>query len=627
MDSRSFREHQLQEIDAEIKSLKHALTPTSSLPLSIRALKYRRNALAPISSLPAELIAAIFSYLRLPSNTTPLSSLPALLYAELFPSFPDIDRRPDCPTDWLCATHVCHQWREIALNDPLFWNYVDFTDLTSAGATEILTRAKEMPLHLEARDTFWQDDTRRGAFENQLQSRFSYIYNLHIRAEEFHLRRIFNKLALPAPILEQVSFSQDVIWGFPWEPISIPDTLFNGTAPRLSRLELRNVDISWRSPLLKGLRYLEIRAPSENARPRLAVWLDALDEMPSLESLVLHSASPIAPPFPFDIKRTVTLPSLTHLDISASAGNCALALAHLTLPALTKLCLTAESRRQDGSDVKDLFPHVAQHVRGFRDTQPLQSAFIQREGIVTTVLAWPLPDMDIKVNMGDPAAFFCTALSAQVALFIISNTPTPSRHRGHLLSTAILDTLITALPLDSIVTLTIRHDTRLDTQFWLRHAQKWPLLQRVELTHPEARGFRELLLQGNGSWACEDPLLPSLTELVLIEVTLSEHRTLCLCDALMARVEQGVPLETLDLRLCQATRDAVDLLGEIVVDVLEPVIIARVFPSLWNQSRRLFILDDSSGEEDYSDDDVAEEGQESEDYSDMGEDWYASHTS
>ena len=70
-----------------------------------------------------------------------------------------------------------------------------------------------------------------------------------------------------------------------------------------------------------------------------AVWLDALDEMPQLQTLTLHSASPIALPLPFVVERTVTLPSLTHLDMSASVDDCALALAHLDLPALTWLCL------------------------------------------------------------------------------------------------------------------------------------------------------------------------------------------------------------------------------------------------------------------------------------------------
>ena len=54
MDANS-REFQRQAIDAEIKSLESV----------IRALRHRRNAVAPILSLPTEIIATIFSTLRL----------------------------------------------------------------------------------------------------------------------------------------------------------------------------------------------------------------------------------------------------------------------------------------------------------------------------------------------------------------------------------------------------------------------------------------------------------------------------------------------------------------------------------------------------------------------------------
>ena len=43
-----------------------------------------------------------------------------------------------------------HQWREISLNLPLFWSHIDFTNLTSAGAAEIVTLANKAPLYLEA---------------------------------------------------------------------------------------------------------------------------------------------------------------------------------------------------------------------------------------------------------------------------------------------------------------------------------------------------------------------------------------------------------------------------------------------------------------------------------------------
>lgn len=70
----------------------------------------------------------------------------------------------------------------------------------------------------------------------------------------------------------------------------------------------------------------------------------------------------------------------------------------------------------------------------------------------------------------------------------------------------------------------------------------------------------------------EGPLLPSLTELVVVDVSLSALSTLPLCDALMKRVEQGVPLEMLDLRMClpdpdNLTEDWIRLLREIVVYV------------------------------------------------------------
>ena len=70
---------------------------------------------------------------------------------------------------------------------------------------------------------------------------------------------------------------------------------------------------------------------------------------------------------------------------------------------------------------------------------------------------------------------------------------------------------------------------------------------------------------------CKNPLLSSLTELALHGIYLNDW-TLCLCNALMKRTEQGVPLEALDLRMCYSnTPDAVRLLSEIVVDVLRPL--------------------------------------------------------
>ena len=61
-----------------------------------------------------------------------------------------------------------------------------------------------------------------------------------------------------------------------------------------------------------------------------------------------------------------------------------------------------------------------------------------------------------------------------------------------------------------------------------------------------------------------------MTKFILLDVTLSAIPTFYLRDILIKRVEQGVPLEHLDLRTCKAANRAIKLLAEIVVDVQEP---------------------------------------------------------
>ncbi|KAN0134341.1 hypothetical protein V8E53_007839 [Lactarius tabidus] len=293
--------------------------------------------------------------------------------------------------------------------------------------------------------------------------------------------------------------------------------------------------------------------------------------MPQLKQLTLHSASPIARSFPFDVERTVTLPSLTHLDVSASVADCALALAHLDLPALTWLCLKLLIFQRD-SNVQGVLPYVARHAHGPQDVQPLQSILIRRYESRIDVLAWPVPDIDVEVQVHDPPALLGATVTTRVAISLKREGWTGNAELE------MLDAAMTALPLDSLVMLAAQDLGGLCSldlsmqQFWRHHLPKWPLLRHVRLAPPVDRGFIEALLEDNGGR--ENPLLPSLTELVLVKSSLYDAAwACCLCDALMKRVEQGVPLEILDLRMYRACRDdsaEIRSLSEIVVDVLEP---------------------------------------------------------
>jgi hypothetical protein len=121
--------------------------------------------------------------------------------------------------------------------------------------------------------------------------------------------------------------------------------------------------------------------------------------------------------------------------------------------------------------------------------------------------------------------------------------------------------------MNSISTLTALK-ARLSTGFWLRHASRLPLLEQARLDSITLTGggFEEMLA-GDIPLDSDGPGLPMLTKLILVDVNLTSIMVLRLRDTLIERVEQGVPLEYLDLGECGAGKRATQLLAEIVVDV------------------------------------------------------------
>ena len=123
------------------------------------------------------------------------------------------------------------------------------------------------------------------------------------------------------------------------------------------------------------------------------------------------------------------------------------------------------------------------------------------------------------------------------------------------------------------------------------------------------------------------PRLPMLTKLILLDVTLTAKRTFYLRDKLIERVEQGVPLEHLDLRTCRAPNSAIQLLTEVVVGVQEPPDALpedhfgpQVGVGYYNEVRFddeggswYDVTDDSDSEDEYGDEDSNEDSDEVED--------------
>ena len=529
MDTSSATAQELNLVDDEIKVLERVT----------QELKRQHNALVPISRLPPETLVEIFSLLPFPAGDSECAP-----YLE-----------------WIRVTHVCRRWREIALHSPNLWTHINFTDLALAGITEIFSRAKMSPLRLEANIKYWKK-ARFNALRRQLEAHVSHIRYLTISGG---FQNLLERFISPAPSLISLSLTTS---SYPYESSKfvIPDSLFNGTAPKLTRLELLGCSIRWTSPLLKGLQYLKIRTEYPQAIPKLEDWLAALNEMPQLKTLSLNNATPtisVDNPHISEPQRTITLSSLTNFNITASARDCALALTHLVLPALISLVVTSESESQDGDDVRILIPYVARNAYGPQDTAPFRAMLLNGEKMLAAIVAWTIPDADVGVC--NWVTMFKAAASARLVFSV-----TPDNDNGFRggMETLILDSMLSLLSLNTISTLSTQKDTRLSKELWLSHAPKLTNLNRVLLFSEAIKAFGEMLEEDASSSGLLR--LPQLTTLILSNVELKAPVTHHLRDILVKRKERGVPLEALDLRTCTGPERAIKLFSETVGNVQGP---------------------------------------------------------
>lgn len=179
-------------------------------------------------------------------------------------------------------------------------------------------------------------------------------------------------------------------------------------APKLTYLYLDGCGIGSGSPLLKGLRDLKLFEFPFHAKTTLNAWLDALNQMPQLESLGLRGRIPIRLETLLVPGLTAVLPSLNELDIIASPRDCIVVLAHLTLPALSRLCVIAEHYHAiENTVARDLISCVARNACRPQDTEELQSLFIGDMNDRAETVAWTVPrqddtcdGFDFLVNLG-----------------------------------------------------------------------------------------------------------------------------------------------------------------------------------------------------------------------------------
>ncbi|TFY68783.1 hypothetical protein EVG20_g3416 [Dentipellis fragilis] len=244
-------------LEAELGAMQHVMC----------LVRNRQNDLAPISMLPAEVLVNIF--LRLPQSSESLGRSSEMR--------------------WIRAvSHVCHRWRELALQSASLWININ-PSLGVQWVSEMLSRSRSAPLRVTLDGSLllgYLDAVRDNMFRTR---------HLQLNIMSHKSKDILYLFTMPAPMLEIIH----IIGPFRDQDAHFPHrTLFSEITPKLRRVAIRNCVFSVTIPLFSGLAHLDIeiayRHPGEEILPlgdsretMLNRFFDCLELMPGLEFLRL----------------------------------------------------------------------------------------------------------------------------------------------------------------------------------------------------------------------------------------------------------------------------------------------------------------------------------------------------
>ncbi len=288
-------------------------------------IKRRLNAITTISRLPTELLLEIFVCIAEVYFRKYVADCPE--YGSNGSSYPR-GRGLDC----IRLAHVCHAWRDIALNTPRLWSFIPFTGL--ALAELLLVRSKRVPLTVAIHSSSLCYEDHRRFLEAISSGQTSRLTELSIESPSSTIYKLCGTLTEPANILHTLSLSEEGYDGIGY----IPYNLFNGHTPRLRSLEIDRLVIRWDNPLLcSTLTRLVIEADYilVESMGTFEQLLSALELMTSLHTLELTDAIPEVTTT-LDSSSPSRIVTLSHLSTLCLNGyltrSFARFLDHLSLP-------------------------------------------------------------------------------------------------------------------------------------------------------------------------------------------------------------------------------------------------------------------------------------------------------
>ncbi|KAJ6557266.1 hypothetical protein DFH09DRAFT_1317408 [Mycena vulgaris] len=291
----------------------------------------------------------------------------------------------------VAVSHVCSTWRTIALQTPSLWRRISLGPQERMWRERIY-RAKACPLDVQLLP--WRTTSPGGIVAQQRLDIHIVQTCMHLVAPFIHRWRSL-EIILPEyePFLANAALSpcclqkkrakasllQELTLVYRANDDTKEFCLFSGHAPRLRRLTLDGLRLTWLPSLFRNLTFLDYTHHSFSAGD------DAVGELLSMLAVctALHELrilfprkSLVRPPGPFHtIIRRVALSRLTCLHLRVETRDIPLELArlvtYLSTPALTSLYLADIGRRRTA------FPSLTRFMRMYPMLPSLHTVYLE----------------------------------------------------------------------------------------------------------------------------------------------------------------------------------------------------------------------------------------------------------
>ncbi|KAH6901493.1 hypothetical protein BKA70DRAFT_1157706 [Coprinopsis sp. MPI-PUGE-AT-0042] len=203
--------------------------------------KHQRNQLAPISRLPVEVMSKIF----LDCSRNPWSS-PQTTYS------PFASLHGPAGTRWTGISHVCHQWREVALGCSELWSLIN-PNMSAKWIEAMIERSQDTPISIVDFNISYIYNSKKRELLLKVLSDPGRWRSVELRVTDGgdDVSKLICRLTSPAPYLVDLSLNLEGST-FSRSRSALRRDFLGGNVPSLRRLAITHCHPSWNPDLFSN---------------------------------------------------------------------------------------------------------------------------------------------------------------------------------------------------------------------------------------------------------------------------------------------------------------------------------------------------------------------------------------